>query len=352
MPPVISKLVDAQEPGAMLTPDLVVANESPVGDSKLAYIIADIISNLKSQQSQSNKTKRACKYPCSVCSKSVNKNQKAIQFDHCNSWSHASCNGISKSEYESLVQEDESIPSHCLPCQTLNCANIFPFSFLSRSELLDINGVDLPSQLTNLLPFEISSRLNNLPNLNDFDLDQNLDSKYRKVSKLSSTKTNQTFSLFHVNIRRLTKHFDELQTLINSAKIPFDILGITESKQLVGTKFPVNVNMDGYQIYSHPTKSTHGGVVMYVNKKSDHVVKEDISVLGDEFETLWIEIKTGAKAKNILCCCVYRHPNTDTKKFVEHMDDVLSKLEKNNKTIFLMGDFNINLLSYEYYIPK
>ena len=36
MPPIISKLVDAQEPGAMLAPDLVVANESPVGDSKLA----------------------------------------------------------------------------------------------------------------------------------------------------------------------------------------------------------------------------------------------------------------------------------------------------------------------------
>ena len=175
-----------------------------------------------------------------------------------------------------------------------------------------MKGVDLPSQLTNLSPFEISSRLNNLPNLNDFDLDENLvhsiDSKYRKVSELSSMKTNQTFSLFHVNIRSLTKHFDELQTLINSVKIPINILGITESKQLVGTKFPVNVNMDGYQIYSQPTKSTHDGVVMYVNKKFDHVVREDITVLEDEFETLWIEIKAGIKAKNILCCCVYNTP--------------------------------------------
>ena len=99
-------------------------------------------------------------------------------------------------------------------------------------------------------------------------------------------KTNQTFSVSHVNISSLTKHFDELQTLINSAKIPFDILGISESKQLVGTEFPVNVNIDGYQIYSQPIKSTHGGVVVYVNKKLDHAVREDISVLEDEFQIL------------------------------------------------------------------
>ena len=79
-------------------------------------------------------------------------------------------------------------------------------------------------------------------------------------------KTNQTFSLSHVNIRSLTKHFDELQTLINSAKIAFDILGITESKQLLSTKFPVNVNIDGYQIYSQPTRSTHAGVVCMSTK--------------------------------------------------------------------------------------
>ena len=113
-------------------------------------------------------------------------------------------------------------------------------------------------------------------------------------------KTNLTFSLFHVNIRSLTKHFNELQTLINSDKIPFDILGITESKQLV-------VNIDGYQIYSQPTKSTHGGVVMYVNKKLDHVVREDIFVLEDEFETLWIEIKPVPKPK-VFCVLL----STDT----------------------------------------
>ena len=61
MPPVISKLVDSQEPEAMSTPDLVAANELPVGDSKLTYIIVDIISNLKSLQSQPIKLKAVLK---------------------------------------------------------------------------------------------------------------------------------------------------------------------------------------------------------------------------------------------------------------------------------------------------
>ena len=155
------------------------------------------------------------------------------------------------------------------------------------------------------------------------------------------------FSVFHVNIRSLSKHFGELQSLINSTKIPFDIIGVTESKQLLNTDFAVNVSLGGYHIHSQPTKSTHGGVVMYVNKHLDYAPRDDSSVLEDEFETLRIEIKTGSKAKNILCCCVYRHPNTDTKKFIGYMDNVLSKLSKMSKSIFVMGDFNIHLLSYE-----
>ena len=286
-----------------------------------------------------------------MCSKNVNKNQKAIQCNQCDFWFHASCNGISKKEYESFVQEDDSVPWYCLPCQILNWAEIFPFGLLTQSELLELYGVDLPSQLTSLPQLETYSRLENLPHLNDFDLDENLvhtiNSKYHKISELSRMSTNNTFSLFHVNIRSLSKHFDELQSLITSTKIPFDVIGISESKQLINQNFKINVNLEGYHLHSQPTKSSHGGVVMYINKHLDYTVRDGLSVIEDEYETLWIEIKTGSKAKNILCCCVYRHPNTDPKKFVDYMDNVFSKLSKGNKSVFLMGDFNVNLLSYE-----
>ena len=78
-------------------------------------------------------------------------------------------------------------------------------------------------------------------------------------------------------------------------------------------------------------------------------MRDDLSSLEDEFETLWIEIKN-TKDKNILCCCAYRHPNTDVKKFNDHTDQIMQKISKENKLLFLMGNFNVNLLNYESHI--
>ena len=105
--------------------------------------------------------------------------------------------------------------------------------------------------------------------------------------------------------------------------------------------------MDGYNIHIQLTKSSHGGTAMYLKKTLDYTIRDNLSVVSDEYETLWAEINTGSKANNILCCCAYRHPNTEVKSFIEYMDNTLQKLEKSNNTIFVMGDFNINLLSYD-----
>ena len=53
------------------------------------------------------------------------------------------------------------------------------------------------------------------------------------------------------------------------------------------------------------------------------------------------------KSKNFLCCCLYRHPSGDITNFVDHMGLMLQKVQKENKSLFIMGDFSINLLNYE-----
>ena len=73
---------------------------------------------------------------------------------------------------------------------------ILPFSYESNTELYELLSIGLPSQLTGL------------PNLNYFDLDENLihtiDSKYHIISDKNNTKyESNRFSFFHVNIRSL-----------------------------------------------------------------------------------------------------------------------------------------------------
>ena len=60
----------------------------------------------------------------------------------------------------------------------------------------------------------------------------------------------------------------------------------------------------------------------------------------------WVEI-VNTKAKNILCCSAYRHPSFSRLRFKEHLESTLSQLTSENKSIFIMGVFNINLLNYE-----
>ena len=113
------------------------------------------------------------------------KNQKAIQCTECQLWSHASCNGIGKSEHAKLIVESDEVPWFCIPCLILANSEIFPFGFLSKTELCDLMGVDLPSQVELLPSFEITSKLTNLLNLSSYDLDENLvqtvNSRYYKV---------------------------------------------------------------------------------------------------------------------------------------------------------------------------
>ena len=50
--------------------------------------------------------------------------------------------------------------------------------------------------------------------------------------------------------------------------------------------------------------------------------------------------------KNIIIGCIYKHPHLDIDLFNnEFLSALLKKTSKENKTIILLGDFNINLLS-------
>ena len=53
-----------------------------------------------------------------------------------------------------------------------------------------------------------------------------------------------------------------------------------------------------------------------------------------------------SKKYNIICCCAYRHPNSDITKFSQHLQETLCTVANEDKMIHIMGDFNIDLLNY------
>ena len=134
--------------------------------------------------------------------------------------------------------------------------------------------------------------------------------------------------------------------MLSAAKTKFDLIGITETKQQINKDFIKNVNLDGYQMYTEPSNSNAGGVAIYMNNKLDHFIRDDLSKLDDDFQSVWIEIKN-KEGKSSLCGCICRHPNIDVTKFAEYIETTFTKLNSKNYDTFLMGDFNVDLPQYE-----
>ena len=88
------------------------------------------------------------KNPYRICQESVNDNQKAILCTTCLSWIQRKCNGTTLKEYNKLEAEDENVPWQCILCDTDDMASKVPFAHLSKMELNDLYGLDIPSQLS------------------------------------------------------------------------------------------------------------------------------------------------------------------------------------------------------------
>ena len=72
-------------------------------------------------------------------------------------------------------------------------------------------------------------------------------------------------------------------------------------------------------------------------------------MFNEYIETIFIEIdKSQCKStKYIIIGTVYRPPNKDINVFLSGIKEILSILNKENKLIYIMGDFNINLLNID-----
>ena len=141
------------------------------------------------------------------------------------------------------------------------------------------------------------------------------------------------------------KHFIKIEYLESLVLLQFGIIGLVET--WLKDK-PLNYfNLSGYNLeFQNRSKKRGGGVCLYIKDDIKYMSRNDLQQIKhpDNVESIFIEIERPC-LKNIVIGNMYRPPDQDMNVFNDFIDYVLRCATKNQKLVYLMGNFNINLLN-------
>jgi len=220
------------------------------------------------------------------------------------------------------------------------------FSYLKMAEKL------LP---TFSFSFDSVLDLDNVVKVDEL-IEDNISSCKSEYLSLEDTRNflknnNMPYNLLHINCRSLPKNFDSVNALVYSLHEPFVAIGITET--WLKPHHDIDLcKLPGYVfIYNNLESKAAGGVGMFIREQETYTVLPDFTVVSDIIECLFVDIFIEGK-KDLIIGCVYRPPSSDINAFIDKLHELLKKCDpRKNKNIFIMGDFNINLLVSDTHVP-
>ena len=301
---------------------------------------------------------------CSICQKKVKPNQSSIFCISCHHKVHIKCSHLSSDEILNFNSKNSkwscyNCISNCFPFKDVNNFSQFTFNSnfnCSCLKSLSLNNIELQSLPILDLLSSISSDFDTNP---DNEIPFEPDFKYyslhdfHKLIKLNTNTTIKTISIIHSNIRSLNHNFESLSELLVSLDFNFSIIALSETwnpKSKTHLFFPPK--LEGYHDFEYLSGETsNSGCGFYIKNELLYVRRNDLSKLyfSDEceFQALWIEIVNERK-HNILICVIYVHPKLKNPKILlDYLDETLSTVNKENKTIIFTGDTNLDLLQID-----
>lgn len=121
-----------------------------------------------------------------------------------------------------------------------------------------------------------------------------------------------------------------------------EIMALSETKIMKDKPPTFDVKIPGYE-------AVKGGTSLFISDKLDSFQRKDLEkklYLAKKLESTFAEIKLKGK-KNIVVGCVYKHTLMSIYEFNEFLEPLLDKISSENKSIYLLGDFNIGLLKID-----
>ena len=108
-----------------------------------------------------------------------------------------------------------------------------------------------------------------------------------------------------------------------------------------------NIDLTNYVHEQTPTGASKGGTLLYISEELNYQTRKDLQMYKiKELKSIFIEI-INKKRKNLIVGCIYKHPTLNNQDFIDsYILLLLEKLSCENQQVMHMGDFNMNLLSY------
>lgn len=213
-----------------------------------------------------------------------------------------------------------------------------------RLELLSFNPFALNTRRQLTLNRDIDPDINLFNNLNNMPCDYYLEDQFNTMIK-KTCKAKNSFSAFHLNARSINQNFSNFSNLLECLNFHFDVIGISETWLKESDH---SVDLVGYNfIHSFRKNRIGGGIGLYLSNDLEFKERSDIHFLdSNTAESLFVEI-IKPHGKNIIVGVIYRPPNQNLNSFVNEFSELAEKISRENKILYIMGDFNINLLNVD-----
>ena len=134
--------------------------------------------------------------------------------------------------------------------------------------------------------------------------------------------------------------------MLSILDLDFDILGLTEPRITKEQNPTYDTSITGYKKYFTPTESTKGGTSLYMNKNIESKECTDLEknlFIPKKLQSTFVELIIKGK-KNIIIGCIYKYPKLDINEFNTLFENTMEKFSFENKELYLLGDYNIDLL--------
>ena len=237
-------------------------------------------------------------FPCSVCHKSIGDKENSIFCDLCKLWVHIKCNNLNYVDYQYLSGSND--PWYCSEIYALGKSRKQNFVIYTGhlTDSLKLDNMNSTSTLVLKQPANLSQLLNQFNNITENHTNRNPDNVVKcryydieEIQALNIPNKSKSLSMFHINTCSLSKNFDDLEYLLKTTNMNFDIIAISETRITKNIIKISKIHLNDYAFEFTPTESSAGGTLIYIANHLAYKARTDLQIYKKhDLESTFIEI--------------------------------------------------------------